>query len=110
MLQSATSLRQWDIPVSPLNISPTATVFKVFQSLNTSATLTEVSNSLDECFLSTLDLLASTNRSSMSLRTAMRVLGVITEVDDVVNARSSEDINQAWMNIKDRNSWLKTTR
>lgn len=110
MLQSATSLRQWDIPVSPLNSSPTATVFKVFQSLNTSATLPEVSNSIDECLLSTLGLLTSTNRSSMSLRTAMRVLGVMTEVDDVVNAKSSEDISQAWVNIKDRNSWLKTTR
>lgn len=110
MLQSATSLRQWDIPVSPLNTSPAATIFRVFQSLNSSTKLTEVSKSIDECLLSTLGLLTSTNRSSMSLRTAMRVLGIITELDDVVNAKSSEEANETWTGIKNRNSWLKTTR
>ena len=110
MLQSATSLRQWDIPVSPLNSSPAATVFRVFQSLNTSAALSEVSASIDECLLSNLDLLANTNQSAMSLRTAMRVLGIITEIDDVVSARSTEDVNQKWLNITSRNSWLKATR
>ena len=110
MLQSATSLRQWDIPVSPFNTSPAATIFRVFQSLNSSTKLTEVSKSIDDFLLSTLGLLTSTNRSSMSLRTAMRVLGIITEVDDVLNAKSSEDVNETWTNIKNRNSWLKTTR
>lgn len=110
MLQSATSLRQWDVPVSPLNTSPAATVFRVFQSLNSSTKLAEVSKSIDECLLSTLGLLTSTNRSSMSLRTAMRILGIITEVDDVVNAKSSEDAKEIWTGMKNRNSWLKTTR
>lgn len=110
MLQSATSLRQWDIPVSPMDASPAATVFRVFQSLNMSDTLSEVSKSIDECLLSSLDLLTSSNRSAMSLRTAMRILGIITEVNDVVSARSYEKVSQACLDIMGRNSWLKTTR
>lgn len=110
MLQSATSLRQWDIPVSPVSSSPAATVFKIFQSLNTSTTLSEVSTSLNECLLSTLDSLTRTDRSAMSLRMATRVLGILTEVNDVVSAKSSEEVNQGLLDIMTRNSWLKTTR
>ena len=110
MLQAATNLRQWDIPVSPLNSSPSATVFRAFQSLNTSGSLTEASKSINECLLTTLESLTSTSRSAMSLRTAMRVLGVITEVSDVLDARSTEEINHEWEKIAARDSWLKTTR
>lgn len=110
MLQSATSLRQWDIPVSPVNFSPAATVFRVFQSLNTSEALPEVSLCLDDCLLSTLDSLTRTDRSATSLRMATRVLGILTEVNDVVSARSIEEVNQGSLDIMTRNSWLKTTR
>lgn len=110
MLQSAISLRQWDIPVSPVNSSPAATVFRVFQSLNTSTTLPEITTCLDECLLSTLDSLTRTDRSATSLRTATRVLGILTEVNDVVSARSIEEVSQGSLDIMTRNSWLKTTR
>ncbi|KAI9928198.1 Serine/threonine-protein kinase tel1 [Aspergillus wentii] len=109
MLQAATSLRQWDIPVPPLNPSSSATVFRAFQSLNTSGTLFEVSTSIEDSMLTTLDLLASTNRSAISLRTAMRVLGIMTEINDVVHASSSVELSQGWERIKARNFWLKTT-
>ncbi|OOO05374.1 Telomere-length maintenance and DNA damage repair [Aspergillus oryzae] len=109
MLQAATNLRQWDIPVSPLNPSPPATVFRAFQSLNTSGSLAEASKSINECLLTTLESLTSASRSAMSLRTAMRVLGVITEVSDVLDARSTEEIDHEWQKIAARDSWLKTT-
>ncbi|PYI08977.1 ataxia telangiectasia mutated [Aspergillus sclerotiicarbonarius CBS 121057] len=109
MLQTARSLRQWDIPVSPLSPSPSATVFRAFQSLNISGTLTDVYASIDECLLSSLDLLTSTSRSAMSLRNAMRTLGVMTEVCDVLGSGSTEDLNNEWQKIAARDSWLKTT-
>ncbi|THC96798.1 hypothetical protein EYZ11_003723 [Aspergillus tanneri] len=109
MLQAATNLRQWDIPVSPLNHSPSATIFRAFQTINTSAILPDVSTSIDESLLTTLGSLTSTSQSAMSLRTAMRVLGIMTEVGDVLNARSTEDISTEWQRIADRGHWLKTT-
>ncbi|KAB8257948.1 Serine/threonine-protein kinase tel1 [Aspergillus pseudonomiae] len=109
MLQAATNLRQWDIPVSPLNPSPSATVFRAFQSLNTSGSLIDASKSINECLLTTLESLTSTSQSAMSLRTAMRVLGIITEVSDVLDARSTQEINNEWQDIAARDSWLKTT-
>lgn len=110
MLQAATSLRQWDIPVSPMNHSPSATVFRAFQSLNTSGTLSEISTSIDECLLTTLNSLTSTSRSATFLRTAMKNLGIMTEINDVLCTTSLGDIEQEWQKIKDRNFWLKTAR
>lgn len=108
MLQAATSLRQWDIPVSPLNNSPSATVFRAFQTLNTSGSLSEASSSIDECLLTILNSLTSASRSATFLRTAMKVLGIMTEMKDVLCAASLEDIEQEWQKVKSRNFWLKT--
>ncbi|KAL4891289.1 hypothetical protein BDV59DRAFT_182996 [Aspergillus ambiguus] len=109
MLKAATNLRKWDIPVSPLNPSPSATIFRAFQSLNTSAILEDATSSIDECLLTTLNLVTSSSRSALSLRTAMRVLGVVTEISDVLCLRSAEEIENEWQKISSRNSWLKTT-
>ncbi|PWY67189.1 ataxia telangiectasia mutated [Aspergillus heteromorphus CBS 117.55] len=109
MLQTARDLRRWDIPVSPMSPSPSATIFRGFQSLNASGTLSDVYNSVDECLLSSLDLLTSTSRSAISLRTAMRILGVMTEVGDVLSSKSAEDINNEWHKVAARDPWLKIT-
>ncbi|KAH8427206.1 DNA-binding protein kinase TEL1 [Aspergillus melleus] len=109
MLQAATNLRQWDIPISPLNPSPSATIFRTFQTLNTSAALPDVSVTIEESFLATLGSLTSDSRSAMSLRTATRVLGTLAEISDVLGAKSAEEIDHEWEKIKTRSSWLKNT-
>lgn len=110
MLQAATSLQQWDIPVSPMNISPSAIVFRVFQNINTSGNIAEISPSIDESFLSILNLLASTSRSALSLRTAMRALGIMTEISDVLCSTSAQQIDEEWKKITYRKTLLQTER
>jgi ataxia telangiectasia mutated family protein len=95
MLQAAISLQQWDIPVSTLETSPSATVYRAFQSLNTSASLSEVAASLENCLLSTVNTLTETGRSTIQLRQTMRVLGILTELDDVLQASSAEEMKAA---------------
>lgn len=110
MLQAATSLQQWDIPVSPLDVSPPATVFRAFQSLNTSASLSEVAVSLDNCLLATLKTLSETGQSTIELRNTMRALGIMTEMSDVLHASSAQEMKDEWEQIMARSSWLKTER
>lgn len=110
MLQAATNLRQWDIPISPLNPSPSATIFRAFQSINTSAALSDVFVSIDESFLATLGSLTSNSRSAMSLRNATRVLGTLAEIGDVLCAKSADEIDHEWEAIASRSSWLKNTK
>ncbi|KAL5343110.1 hypothetical protein BJX70DRAFT_354511 [Aspergillus crustosus] len=109
MLKAATNLRQWDIPVSPLNTSSSATIFRAFQNLNTSGVLVDVRKAIDECFTNSLALINSDRRSAMSLRTVMKVLGILTEIEEVVSSTSTEDINHQWQTIATRTSWLKNT-
>ncbi|KGO64762.1 PIK-related kinase, FATC [Penicillium italicum] len=108
MLQAATSLQKWDIPVSPLDSSSSATVFRTFQSLNTSGSLLEVTDSIESGLLTTLGSLLKTRGSAIQLRTAMRALGIITEISDTLHCTSSEDMEEGWQNIMARSSWLKT--
>ncbi|KAL5051771.1 hypothetical protein BDW71DRAFT_169420 [Aspergillus fruticulosus] len=109
MLKAATNLRQWEIPVSPLNTSPSATIFRAFQALNTPGTLVDMRASIGEGFKNCLSLIDSDHRSATSLRAAMRTLGILTEIEEILSSESAEDINQKWDKISEMTSWLKNT-
>jgi ataxia telangiectasia mutated family protein len=109
-LQAATSLQQWDVPVSPLDSSPSATVFRAFQSLDTSSSLSEVACCIDDCLLHTLNNLVETGQSAIKLRNSMRALGIMTEISDVLQSSSPDAMQEAWETIMARSSWLKTER
>ncbi|KAJ5527329.1 hypothetical protein N7513_011488 [Penicillium frequentans] len=108
MLQGATSLQQWDVPVSPLDSSPSATVFRAFQSLNNSSSLPEIFDCIDGCLLATINSLTDTGRSAIQIRNTMRALGIMTEMSDVIQSSSSEEMNNEWKRIQSSSSWLKT--
>ncbi|CAI7585737.1 unnamed protein product [Penicillium glandicola] len=108
MLQAATSLQKWDIPVSPLDSSPSATVFRTFQSLNTSGSMLEVTSSIESGLLTTLGSLLKTSGSAIQLRSSMRALGIMTEINDTLHSASSDDMEKGWQDIMARSSWLKT--
>ncbi|KAJ5424194.1 PIK-related kinase FATC [Penicillium cf. griseofulvum] len=108
MLQAATSLQKWDIPVSPLDSSPSATVFRTFQSLNTSGSLIEVTGSIESSLLTILGSLLKTSGSAIQLRSSMRALGIMTEISDTLHSVSSKDMEEGWADIMARSSWLKT--
>ncbi|KAI2682433.1 hypothetical protein DTO027I6_1059 [Penicillium roqueforti] len=108
MLQAATNLQKWDIPVSPSDSSPSATVFRTFQSLNTSGSLLEVNGSIESGLLTTLGSLLKTSGSAIQLRSSMRALGIITEISDTLHSAFSENVEEEWQNIMARSNWLKT--
>ncbi|KAJ5177687.1 uncharacterized protein N7500_000386 [Penicillium coprophilum] len=107
-LQAATSLQKWDIPVSPLDSSPSAAIFRTFQSLNTSSSLLEITGSIESGLLTTLGSLLKTSGSAIQLRSSMRALGMMTEISDTLHSASPEDMEEGWHNIMARSSWLKT--
>ncbi|KAJ5489042.1 Serine/threonine-protein kinase tel1 [Penicillium diatomitis] len=108
MLQAATSLQQWDVPVLPLRSSPSATVFKAFQSLNRSMAVSEVYASLDTCLLTSLSHLVQPGQSAIELRNTMRALGILAEAKNVLSASSADGIKKEWQTIIARSDWLKS--
>ncbi|KAL4957717.1 hypothetical protein BDW69DRAFT_180363 [Aspergillus filifer] len=109
MLKAATNLRQWDIPVSPLNTSPPATIFRAFQSLNTSGALVDMHASIEDSFANSLNLIDSGRRSAASLRTAMRTLGILTEIEEVLSSKTRDEVDEKWQRMSARSSWLQNT-
>lgn len=107
-LQAATNLQQWDIPISPFESSPRSITFRAFQSLNTSSSLSEIVTCTKKSLLMTLDSATYQCQSALQLRTAMRSLGVLAEMNDVLASSSSEDMKNRWQNILGRSRWLKT--
>lgn len=110
LLSTSMSLQQWDISVPPSNSSPSGTLFKVLQNLNVSedkSTLLEINNT---CFMEVLGHLADGQRSAATLRDAMRVLGLLSEVDSVVRSTSPEQLEELWEGITSRKAWLQTER
>ncbi|CAG7979258.1 unnamed protein product [Penicillium salamii] len=113
-LQAATSLQKWDLPVSPSDLSPSATVFRTFQGLNTLGSFSEMKSSVEKGLLATLDNLVKagspvqTGRSAIQLRASMRALGIMTEVSDTLHTSCSEEIEGQWSKITTRSHWLKT--
>ncbi|KAJ5279527.1 hypothetical protein N7478_004899 [Penicillium angulare] len=108
ILQSATSLQQWDLPVSPLDYSPSATVFRAFQSLKTSTSFPEIFNCIDDCLLTVLNSVTGTSHSAIEIRNGMRALGIMTEMSDVIRASSLNDVDTEWKRMVDRSNWLRT--
>ncbi|EPS32452.1 hypothetical protein PDE_07412 [Penicillium oxalicum 114-2] len=108
MLHAATSLQQWDVPILPADFSPSAMVFKAFQGLNKSISMSEVEASLNECLSKSLSHLVQPSRSTIELRNTMRALGILSEMKDVLQASSSEDMKNEWQKIMTRSNWLKS--
>jgi ataxia telangiectasia mutated family protein len=109
MLSTALDLQQWDIPV-PATSSATGNIFRALQSLTTSDDKMHLDGKIDECFLAVLDQLSEENQSLPSLRSSMRALGVLTEVDEVLSSQSFQQVQEGWERIIGRVSWLKFER
>jgi ataxia telangiectasia mutated family protein len=109
MLSTALDLQQWDIPV-PATSSATGNIFRALQNLATSDDKVHLDGKIDECFLAVLGQLSEENQSLSSLRSSMRALGVLTEVDEVLSSQSFEQVQEGWKRIMGRSSWLKFER
>ncbi|OAX85516.1 hypothetical protein ACJ72_00105 [Emergomyces africanus] len=107
MLTTSLSLQRWDIPVPSASSSAAGNIFKALQSLNSSDDKMQVARILDNCFSEVLGHLLRDNQSQVELRTMMRAMGILTEIDEVMCSQGLDQVQDAWERIKSRSSWLK---
>ncbi|GBF60735.1 serine/threonine-protein kinase [Trichophyton mentagrophytes] len=107
MLSTNIYLQQWDIPV-PTTTSPTGTLFKSLQALNSLEDRIQIIKSLDDCFLEIIDRLNQGNQSLSSLKSSMTVLGILTEIDEIIMSDNSSHLQEAWDRLTSRGEWLKS--
>ncbi len=108
MLQSARKLEQWDIPAPPSYQGEASTVFRAFQSLNSSTTLNSVLGNLDRGLLDTLEHMIEGRQTASGLHATLRTLAVLTEMDEVMASKGSEQLEEAWQRLQTRETWMQT--
>ncbi|KAK2744363.1 Serine/threonine-protein kinase tel1 [Myotisia sp. PD_48] len=106
MLSTNLYLQQWDIPV-PVTSSPTGTLFKALQGLNTLEDRVDIVQCLDDSFLEILGQVSEENQQLASLKSSMTALGILAEVDEILVSRTLPQVQEAWDRLIKRSAWLK---
>jgi ataxia telangiectasia mutated family protein len=102
VLHTARKLEQWDIRAPDASNTEAGTTFKVFQGINNATDLGAVRRRLDSGFLSTLQTMLSPMRTGQSVKSSLRTLGILAEVDDIMTSNSAETLREAWKNMLNR--------
>lgn len=110
LLSTAMELQQWDVPTPSVHSSAVCSLFKAFQGLNLYKDEANISNILDDCFLGILDQLSQENRSIHFLRSSMKGLSILTEIDETLSSRTLEELEEEWTKIVSRDTWFKNER
>jgi serine-protein kinase ATM len=102
VLYTARKLEQWDIRAPETTLTESSTIFKIFQGINNSRDLGAVRHRLDSGFFGTIHTLISPIHTGQSVKSCLRTLGILVEVDDVMTSISPEHLRDAWSNMQAR--------
>jgi ataxia telangiectasia mutated family protein len=106
ILQTAMRLEQWDVRVPDSAMNDTATLYKVYQSLNNSTDLSTVRKELDSGLLRTMHNVMIPSIVERTFRSSLCTLGILTEIDDLITSTSPEQLEDAWSNMHSREASL----
>lgn len=106
LLSTNLYLHQWDLPV-PTIATPMAALFRSLQSMNTFEDKIQIKKTIDDSFLEVLGKISEENKSLSSLKSSMTVLGILTEIDEVITSKDSSQVHEAWGRMLHRGPWLK---
>ncbi|KZF26714.1 putative phosphotidylinositol kinase Tel1 [Xylona heveae TC161] len=110
MLSMARKLEQWDIAVPTTQKSEAGLTFRAFQCIDTALDHSAISQCIDSSFLSVMKELTSRDQTVSSLRSWLRTLGVLTEMDEVISAKSLINFEDIQSRMQDRCHWMRSGR
>ncbi|KAF2425727.1 ataxia telangiectasia mutated [Tothia fuscella] len=102
VLHTARKLEQWDIRAPETADAEFSVPFKVFQGISTAADVGSVRRRLDIGFLETVQGMLSPTCTGHLVKSSLRTLGILAEIDDVTTAISPETLEDAWQNMVSR--------
>lgn len=110
MLRTARKLEQWDISVPMIPPTYAGTIFRAFQSLNSTSELPIILASINDGFLSLVRQLLDGRSIRSSVHANLGALAVLTEIDSVLASTTSEQLEETWIGLESRNPWMYTER
>lgn len=110
MLRTARKLEQWDISLPTVQPTHAGTIFRAFQSLNSTSELPIIRASIDDGFFGIVRQLLDGKKVRSSAHANLGALAVLTEVDNVIASSTFEQLEETWTGLESRNSWMYTER
>lgn len=110
MYRSARGLEQWNLPAPALQNSEETAIYRAFQYLNSTSDLQVITEKLDTEFLQIMKQVVDRNNLVTSMRSSLRTLAVLTEIDEVMSSKNSEQLRDAWERLNSRNNWMRIGR
>ncbi|OCK80454.1 hypothetical protein K432DRAFT_425753 [Lepidopterella palustris CBS 459.81] len=107
-LHTARKLEQWDIRAPEANNTEASTIFKAFQGLHYSSDAIRAREHLDRQFLTTMRDFVGPKICSQPLKSALRTLAVLTEIDEIVTSSDPGQLHDAWKQAQSRESWMQS--
>jgi ataxia telangiectasia mutated family protein len=106
-LHTARKLGQWDIKAPEGNHNQSSTLFKAFQGLHSATDALGAKTQLNRQLLATMNFLAGKDKSSISTKSRLRTLAILTEADEVINTSRPEQLLDIWDQMKGRERWMR---
>ncbi|KAI9795692.1 MAG: Serine/threonine-protein kinase tel1 [Piccolia ochrophora] len=110
MYKSAQRLEKWDLPNFTLPHSENGTIYRALQCINNVSEPQQMFRNLDLEFTRIMSAVVENKLSGTSLRPLLRVLAVLTEVDEVLTSSDGSQIQEVWSRLLSRNSWMQVGR
>ncbi|KAH8801582.1 ataxia telangiectasia mutated [Xylogone sp. PMI_703] len=110
MFRTARKLEQWDIPVPNSYNNNAVTIYKAFQTIHTSIEREQIVQGINEGLCLTMESLVQKDLTANSLHDSLQTLAVLVELDELVCAEGSNQIEEMLSRYQNRSSWMKTGR
>ena len=110
VLRTARKLEQWDISVPASHNNSASTLFRVFQGINNAVDPESLQVSLNTGFTDSIHQLMVGEGGKSSMHTMLGSLAILTEADEIVSSKGSEQLYEALERFKAREIWMHSER
>lgn len=110
MFRSAWKLEQWDLPCPLSRTTRSAIIYRALQSVNNDVDTLAMPSRLDSSFLDLMYQITAGKQTGHSLGASMRTLAMLTEMEEVLVSKETDQIEGVWDRLQMRTSWMHTGR
>lgn len=110
MFRSAWKLEQWDLPCPSSCTTRSAIIYRALQSVNNNVDTLAMPSHLDSSFLDLMCQITAGKQTGHSLGASMRTLAMLTEMEEVLVSKETDQVEKAWDRLQMRTSWMHIGR
>lgn len=110
MFRSAWKLEQWDLPCPSSCTTRSAIIYRTLRSVNNDADTLAMPSHLDSSFLELMRQITAGKQTGHSLGASMCALAMLTEMEEVLVSKETDQVEKAWDRLQMRTSWMHTGR